>query len=360
MKETKGTLWALCACEWLYHLYKDKERGVPTLSEADMLAVLGPIKSKFIRHTLGEQYRPLYYLEDAACCSIAKTPSNELILAFRGTVPFELDLSSLKRSKRSFESIKDGMRNLFLQFMGGDMISKQYGQGSKVHEGFHYETEKMWPFILKSIQELDPEGCCPITICGHSQGGAIAFLTALRLCNEAATSNHQNLILAAQRIKQILSFGAPQAGDIGFANNYKKIYAFKSPTKKDSTDVLICLDALTYRYEKAGDCIPFVPYKAKDLASLLRHRYAYLPISTHFIQVGVDKFRGLLEQYVPVGQLRYINYRDQSIERHRSYELRLADLYLAWAEKGKEGAIFSIHFLFEDDGYAQQYLQALP
>ena len=165
--------------------------------------------------------------------------------------------------------------------------------------------------------------------------------------------------MAAQRIKQVLSFGAPQAGDIGFANNYKKSYTFKNSMKKEADFVSICLDTLTLRYEKAGDCIPFVPYKANDLAALLRHRYAYLPISTHLIQVGVDKFRELLEQYVPVGQLRYINYRDQSIVGHRSYELRLADLYLAWAEKGKEGAIFSIHFLFKDDGYAQQYLQAL-
>ena len=354
MKTTITTLQALCACEITYHIHKYLPSGEVKVSESELIKVLGDKKSAFLKESLFKgNYESRCFLDDAASCWIGKNSENELLIAFRGTVPFSFDLSTKRSRNRGLEALKDGMRNLFIQFKGDDKISEIYGENSQVHEGFHQETENMWTFLLSVIQEFDPHGKLPLTITGHSQGGAIAFLSALRLCNETKNSQEPYLQNIGQRIQQVITFGAPQAGDKGFAQNYRKVYSFGKPGKTSE----ICLDDITYRYEKAGDCIPFVPCNAKDLAALIRHRYSYLPISMFFMESWVERMNGLMQQYVPVGQLKYITYREQETDCDRSYELRLADLYLAWAEKGKKGDLFSIHFLFKDDGYIQQYLK---
>jgi pimeloyl-ACP methyl ester carboxylesterase len=352
MESTITTLQALAASEITYHIRKYKETDEIKVSETELLKVLKEPKAQLLKEALWEgNYESYSYCDDTGSCWLAKTSTEEIIIAFRGTVPFVFDLSSHRTRTRGFEALKDGFMNIFLKLEEGENISTKYGEGSQVHEGFDKETDHMWDFFMATIQQLDPEGILPITITGHSQGGAIAFLAALRCCVEAKSSEDSYQQNIGQRIAQVITFGAPQPGSIGFALNYNKHYHFGEGASQTST----CLDDITYRYENAGDCIAIVPFKAADLAALFRHKYSFLPISMSFLENRVEKMKPLLEQYVPVGQLRYIQYRNQEIDSNRSYELRLADMYLSWAEKDKKGDIFSFHFLFTNDGYIKMY-----
>ena len=59
-----------------------------------------------------------------------------------------------------------------------DAIPVRDWDGSWVHKGFFEATNELWPSVMRSLNKLPP---APITVIGHSLGGAHAVLAGKRL-----------------------------------------------------------------------------------------------------------------------------------------------------------------------------------
>lgn len=111
-----------------------------------------------------------------------------------------------------------------------------------VHRGFEAYTLCLENHFNAFAERTDG---MPLVICGHSLGGAAAFLCAAMLIDKLP-------------IHRIITFGAPPAGNREFVTAYN-----------------LMLGGITRRFENNNDCVPVLP----DLAPWLDHvgaRY-YLP-----------------------------------------------------------------------------------
>ncbi|MCW8900113.1 MAG: lipase family protein [Gammaproteobacteria bacterium] len=70
-------------------------------------------------------------------------------------------------------------------------LTKQ--KGVAVHSGFLAETKKLWKKFIKDIRSLEEEQ--PLWVTGHSLGGAMATITAMKC-----------------PVKEVITFGEPRAG----------------------------------------------------------------------------------------------------------------------------------------------------
>lgn len=71
----------------------------------------------------------------------------------------------------------------------------------RVHAGFADSLDDLWP----KLPPLTP----PLTVCGHSKGGALAVLAAMRLWRSDNRWNKDNF--------SVVTFAAPRCGDYQFA-----------------------------------------------------------------------------------------------------------------------------------------------
>jgi hypothetical protein len=115
------------------------------------------------------------------------------ILAFRGTE------SSVR------EDWSTNFSHEFVEFNSLPGASKYY-----VHKGFSAALDLVWPDVLAQVKRSKG----PIFITGHSLGGALATLTALRLM----LLNDPNVKVAA-----LYTFGSPRVGDDRFANLFNTL-----------------------------------------------------------------------------------------------------------------------------------------
>lgn len=92
----------------------------------------------------------------------------------------------------------------------------------QVHQGFNAAMEVIWP----NMRGLLPVGARPIWVTGHSLGGALATLAALRL--QAADFS----------VRAVYTYGSPRVGDPVFAASYP---------------------APNYRFVNYNDLVPHVP-----------------------------------------------------------------------------------------------------
>lgn len=66
-------------------------------------------------------------------------------------------------------------------------------KGVSVHSGFLAETKKLWKKIIKDIRDI--EGELPLWVTGHSLGGAMATITAIKY-----------------PVEEVMTFGEPRVG----------------------------------------------------------------------------------------------------------------------------------------------------
>ncbi len=176
----------------------------------------------------------------------------EIIVAFRGTLPITHDFDE------QLDSVFDWANDADLKFTTDTLISP-----GRVHQGFRDALHSLWEDVLGAVQKRRQTSKLPVIVTGHSKGGALARLAALRLQSEKID------------VAGVYTFGAPRTGDIVFAEDYAK---------------RILLDI---RFENQNDIVPHIPPAKEETANLLSRRNPDLP----FIAYDVYRHVGRLQFY---------------------------------------------------------------
>lgn len=196
---------------------------------------------------------------DINACLIG-TNADGVILAFRGTLP--------PTSPDHRQTVIDWFNDFH-----AELISAPHLTG-RVHAGFWQALDSLWvPLVQEVKARLNAAGgACKLYITGHSKGGGMAPLAAMRFAVEEGI------------IPTVCTFAAPHPSDEDFATAY-------NAKVTDST-----------RYEYADDIVPHVP---PSLA--FRHMFAAVP----FFQLDpamAARIHRLDLNYTSVGTLQFINW----------------------------------------------------
>jgi hypothetical protein len=182
---------------------------------------------------------------------------DELIVAFRGTLPYG---GADQDTSKEMTLIQDWLNDANARPAADPDLGS-------VHGGFEQAFQAVWPGMSQQIaawQKAGKLGANPkVYVTGHSKGGAMAMLAAVKLK------------AAKLPVTQVETFGAPRVGGADFAKRYAGI------------------DAV--RYENDQDLVPHVPLNALELtlAPLLRR---------------VIDIQGAPEgDFTSVGKLRYVD-----------------------------------------------------
>jgi len=231
-------------------------------------------------------------------CLVGKN-GDGVIVAFRGTlVPDIHDLPSLLDWMQDFDAIP-----LSIDGMPG-----------KIHTGFWRGLETIWDGVLAAVQPLltTPSGKLPLYVTGHSKGGGLAQLAAMRFQ------------LAGMSPQRVCTFASPRVGDQAFAAAY------------DAAIVGI-------RYEYTDDIVPHLPLSQAVLNSLL-----HLPV------IGRRFSEFPVWDYVSAGTLSFINWNNQIVGDSEMLKAqRIAHLTLLLVE-GKVKVIAADHDHSCGAGYMSQ------
>jgi hypothetical protein len=152
------------------------------------------------------------------------------ILAFRGTLPLRLSAEPARVGR----VLGDWLNNVRSSLVDGS----PYGLPGYVHDGYADSLENLWNSphglsrLLGRIAEATASGK-RLLVTGHSKGGALALLAALRL----ARTREPGLMPAG-----VVTFGAPRAGNAAFAEAFGQAF----PTA-------------AWRYEFQDDPVPHLP-----------------------------------------------------------------------------------------------------
>ena len=144
------------------------------------------------------------YDVDGAQAFLAVWPK-KAVLAFRGTQPREKRrLSNIM--PKALEQFVERVLHIdlpdeYLSFLGNDVLADlmfQLGNLGKaeVHKGFLKESNKLWRrLILPDIKKLIQPRNIPVSVTGHSLGGAMATIAGMR-----------------ERFQEVVTFGEPRVG----------------------------------------------------------------------------------------------------------------------------------------------------
>jgi hypothetical protein len=195
--------------------------------------------------------------EEINACLVGTT-SDGVVVAFRGTLPIDGPFTLAK--------LLDWVNDFNVEPVAGD------GLPGRVHRGFLGSLESVWPAVRDEVRrQLTQAGSTSrLFITGHSKGGGMAPLAAIRFRNtEGLTS-------------KTITFAAPKSGDSEFAAAYNVVM--------DHT-----------RYEFAEDVVPHLPPSVQLRTVLAPHLFLDRRLS------GLTQF-----DYERVGSLLYIR-RDLQI-----------------------------------------------
>ena len=219
--------------------------------------------------------------------------TEEIIVAFRGTEPFDtLDYRRM---------VMDWLTDL-----DAPLVAAPNVPGS-VHQGFSHDCNQLWSWVLAQVQAL-PTGK-PLYVTGHSKGGALANIAAVKF-------------VAAGLTPFVCTFEGVRAGDQAFADGYAKLVVHST------------------RYEYQDDIVPHLP---PDLGFqvALRNVPALSSILSTFIST-----------YIPVGDLRFIDWQGDVVGDSPDLEgrrlARLSQLMLS----GRWGWIIQDHSISPGSGAA--------
>jgi len=182
---------------------------------------------------------------------------DELIVAFRGTLPYS---SGDQQTSQEMLSIEDWINDANARPAADPDLGA-------VHGGFEAAFQSVWPGLMQQIKSWQTAGKLStnpkVYVTGHSKGGALAMLAAVKLKD------------AKLPVTQVITFGAPRVGGADFAAKYAGI------------------DGI--RYENEDDLVPHVPLNGLELslAPLLRR--------------VIDLQGSPKGDFVSVGKLRYID-----------------------------------------------------
>jgi hypothetical protein len=184
---------------------------------------------------------------------VGETPS-EIIVAYRGTEPFD----SPDHERMLLDWIDD---------LVDPLVTAPNVPGS-VHQGFSHAVNGLWSWTLAQVQALPKNK--PVYITGHSKGGAMANIAAMKF-------------VAAGFSPYVCTFEAARAGDPAFAEGFAKAVMH------------------AVRYEFQDDIVPHIPPNDVFLAL-----FSKLP--------GFDRtLSSVVPSYAPVGDLYFIDWRDQIV-----------------------------------------------
>jgi hypothetical protein len=184
---------------------------------------------------------------------VGETPS-EIIVAYRGTEPF----SSPDHQRMLLDWIDDLVTPL---------VTAPDIPGS-VHRGFSHCVNELWAWTLGQVK-----GCTqrkPLYVTGHSKGGAMANIAAMKF-------------VAAGYKPYLCTFEAARVGDPAFAAGYAKAISH------------------AVRYEYQDDMVPHLPPEDAFLA-LFRKLPAF--------QAALS---AMVPNYVPVGALSFIDWQNRIV-----------------------------------------------
>lgn len=168
-----------------------------------------------------------------------------IIIAFRGT------------EKDSSADWVSNLDNRFLPKFGGN-----------VHHGFWDTLAQIWDEIASHLDNFRTQNQ-PIWLTGHSQGGALAMLTA-------------NILQQYQILPQgIYTYGQPKVGDMLFASQYNTFLAQK-----------------TFRLYNVGDSVPNNPpayYHAGTAVEITEKGEINIRHDFNFLESGNDSITSVLD-----------------------------------------------------------------
>ena len=184
---------------------------------------------------------------------------NEVIIAFRGTLPYT---GGSQDAAAQQLTLQDWLNNANF----APQTDPELGQ---VHKGFRDAFYNLWPGILKQIKAWQASGKlgsqAKVYVTGHSKGGALAQLAALKLKVENVLP-----------VTEVDTFAAPRVGSTDFASRY---------AAQGINGV---------RYENQDDVVPHVPLNQMELT--------ILPLLERVITLSGNQ----PGDYVSVGRLHYI------------------------------------------------------
>src|SRR5262249_14751628 len=199
-------------------------------------------------------------LHEFDACLVGPT-TDGVVLAFRGTLPLVQVFTNIK-------ALLDWIND----FMAEPVAAA--GLPGQVHRGLLRSLDNLWSQGLAEVKaQLTMAGAgARLLVTGHSKGGGVAPLAALRLRATEGIS------------AKVITFAAPKAGNAAFAASY-------TPQVEH------------VRYEFADDIVPHVPPSE-----------SFLKLLTALPNVG-HWFDGLARlNYVPVGKLQFINWSGHIVD----------------------------------------------
>jgi hypothetical protein len=227
---------------------------------------------------------------------VAET-ATEIIVAFRGTEPFD--------SPNHAQMVLDWANDV-----DAPLVSET-GMPGLVHMGFRDALDSLWPIMWPQIQaRLAASPGKPLYITGHSKGGAMAPLAAMR-CHAAGLAPY------------VCTFAAARSGDQTFANAYAAAVPHST------------------RYEFRDDIVPHLPPEEAFVALL--EKVPFLTSTVSKLTLG----------YVSVGTLAFINWQNQIVADSPALQIqRLTHLAQTMFEIGGFDTIIHDHGLDPGSGYA--------
>jgi len=189
---------------------------------------------------------PRSFTADMINAALVGATATEIIVAFRGTEPINTaDWDDF------IDSVDDWVHD------GEAVLVKVPYAPGMVHQGFSGSLESLWSGAVAAIRQLTATGL-PVVVTGHSKGGALATLAAMRLKSEGVATP-----------SGVYTYGSPRVGDTPFATAY---------------DAAIS----QWRFENNNDLVPHLPPAAQwlDFLGQIDQRlsgltaYAYLHVGT--------------------------------------------------------------------------------
>jgi hypothetical protein len=179
-----------------------------------------------------------------------------IVVAFRGTLP--------PTSPNQGQMILDWADDLDAVF-----VVDALGLPGNVHQGFLSALNDLWTDMNDVIMPLTSAAPAkPVYVTGHSKGGAMAYLAALRLRNK----------LPPTTPIYVATFAAARAGDQIFATAYDAALPHSA------------------RYEYADDVVPHLP--PSDVFKTMFENVPFL----------ADKLQELHGGYASAGELHFIDW----------------------------------------------------
>jgi len=188
---------------------------------------------------------------------IGRTQSS-VVLAFRGTLTPETD---------DWHAFWDSALD-WLNDAAAELVTVPYTPGL-VHKGFSESVEGLWGGVMTSLKKLWKPGV-PLYVTGHSKGGSLANLAAVRL-------------VQAEKIPptSVYTFAGARAGDTAFVKNYTLVL----PS--------------SWRFENTDDIVPHLPPSLAVLGLLSAVEPRLKTLTAH--------------EYRSAGTLQFINWNTQLV-----------------------------------------------